>query len=96
MSIAGSNSFIWLGPYPAVIILDSESIREIMVKYNLFQKPHFHPLGKYLIQGLVASEGKKWAKHRKIINPAFHLEKLKVLLNVSLSTAKSSVLIHWR
>ncbi|XP_027063639.1 cytochrome P450 CYP72A219-like [Coffea arabica] len=76
----GSNSFIWLGPYPAVIILDSESIREIMVKYNLFQKPHFHPLGKYLIQGLVASEGKIWAKHRKIINPAFHLEKLKLML----------------
>ncbi|KAL3502791.1 hypothetical protein ACH5RR_037240 [Cinchona calisaya] len=94
----GTNSFIWLGPYPAVIILDPEVIREILMKYNLFQKPYFHPLGKFLIQGLVASEGEKWAKHRKIINPAFHLEKLKHMLpafhlcaNEMLSTWEESV-----
>ncbi|MED6224148.1 hypothetical protein PIB30_081026 [Stylosanthes scabra] len=32
-----------------------------------------------LATGLTTYEGKKWQKHRKIINPAFHFEKLKVL-----------------
>jgi len=53
-------------------------IKEIMIKYEEFQKPNTNPLAKMLVKGLVAYEGEKWAKHRKIINPAFHLEKLKV------------------
>ncbi|KAM7503143.1 hypothetical protein LguiB_002047 [Lonicera macranthoides] len=28
--------------------------------------------------GLSTQEEEKWAKHRKIINPAFHVEKLKI------------------
>jgi hypothetical protein len=33
---------------------------------------------KLRVTGLVAHEGEKWIKHRRIINPAFYLEKLKV------------------
>ncbi|CAI9089138.1 OLC1v1023648C1 [Oldenlandia corymbosa var. corymbosa] len=76
----GKNCFMWFGPNPAVIILDPEHVREIFQKYTLYGKNFFHPLGKYLLQGLVATEGDKWAKHRKLINPAFHQEKLKLML----------------
>ncbi|KAK2982613.1 hypothetical protein RJ640_024673 [Escallonia rubra] len=77
----GKNFFIWAGPRPVVHIMDPDIIREIMTKSLHFQKPRGgNPLTKLLATGLVDYEGDKWAKHRKIINPAFHLEKLKGML----------------
>ncbi|XP_074560598.1 cytochrome P450 CYP72A616-like [Curcuma longa] len=43
-------------------------------------KAKMNYLVKYFIRGVVSHEGEKWAKHRKILNPAFHIEKLKRML----------------
>jgi cytochrome P450 len=43
-----------------------------------FEKLKFPVLSKLLADGVANYEGEKWAKHRRILNPAFHLEKLKV------------------
>lgn len=59
-------------------IMDPDQIKEVFTNINDFQKPKTNPLGKILTTGLAIHEGEKWAKHRKIINPAFHQEKLKV------------------
>ncbi|KAK4718483.1 hypothetical protein R3W88_016821 [Solanum pinnatisectum] len=66
----GKKCFTWMGPRPQVLIMDPELIKE----------PRGNPLGSLFVQGLVSYEKDKWAKHRKIINPAFHLEKLKHML----------------
>uniref|UniRef100_A0A5B7BNH3 Cytochrome P450 CYP72A219-like n=1 Tax=Davidia involucrata TaxID=16924 RepID=A0A5B7BNH3_DAVIN len=76
----GKDSFVWLGPKPQVHIMDPENVREILSKNYHFQKPHGNPLSKLLASGLADYETEKWSKHRKIINPAFHLEKLKHML----------------
>nr|H1A988.1 RecName: Full=11-oxo-beta-amyrin 30-oxidase; AltName: Full=Cytochrome P450 72A154 [Glycyrrhiza uralensis]BAL45207.1 cytochrome P450 monooxygenase [Glycyrrhiza uralensis] len=76
----GKNSFAWEGTAPKVIITDPEQIKEVFNKIQDFPKPKLNPIAKYISIGLVQYEGDKWAKHRKIINPAFHLEKLKGML----------------
>lgn len=75
---AGENSLVWFGPRPAVTITDPEMIKEIMSKNYVFQKASGNPMAKMLARGVATYETEKWAKHRKLINPAFHLEKLKV------------------
>ncbi|XP_055822484.1 cytochrome P450 CYP72A219-like [Solanum dulcamara] len=77
----GKSSFVWLGPYPVVLITDPEHVKEIFTKNYVYQKQtHPNPFAKLLVQGLAKLEEDKWVKHRKIINPAFHVEKLKHML----------------
>ncbi|KAH6780685.1 cytochrome P450 [Perilla frutescens var. hirtella] len=73
----GENSFVWFGPRPAVNITNPEMIREIMSKNYVFQKASGNPMARMLARGVATYETDKWAKHRKLINPAFHLDKLK-------------------
>ncbi|KAI3812289.1 hypothetical protein L1987_16996 [Smallanthus sonchifolius] len=77
----GSMFFTWMGPLPMVHITDPPLIREILANYNQFQKQKIvNPLSKLLARGIVVAEADQWVKHRKIINPAFHVEKLKHML----------------
>ena len=71
---------MWFGPVPRLIITDPELIKDIMNKNYDFTKPKSNPLINLLPQGLVGHEGDKWAKHRRLINPVFNTEKLKVTL----------------
>nr|WMD26768.1 7-deoxyloganic acid hydroxylase CYP72A728v2 [Camptotheca acuminata] len=78
----GKNSFMWVGRIPRVHITQPELVREVLTKYYKFQKNHkaLDPITELLLTGIGSLEGEKWALHRKIINPAFHMEKLKQML----------------
>ncbi|KAH9611602.1 hypothetical protein KSS87_007785 [Heliosperma pusillum] len=76
----GQNCFTWMGPVPVINITQPELIREVLTRMNEFRKPTTNPLIRLLAPGLVSLEGEKWAMHRKLINPAFHMEKLKLML----------------
>ena len=69
-----------MGPSPALLLIDPELVKEVLTKNYVYQKPRNNPLGKLLAEGFATYDTDKWAKNRRIISPAFHLEKLKVIL----------------
>nr|BAP90521.1 secologanin synthase [Ophiorrhiza pumila] len=78
----GRNSFTWMGRIPRVHIMDADLIREALTHSTKFVKNFdvHNPLVKFLLTGVGSFEGEKWSKHRRIISPAFTLEKLKTML----------------
>lgn len=76
----GKTSYMWMGPIASVIVTKPEHIKDVLNRVYDFPKPPVHPIVELFATGVALYEGEKWSKHRKIINPSFHLEKLKVLL----------------
>ncbi|KAF5740435.1 secologanin synthase-like [Tripterygium wilfordii] len=76
----GKNFFIWFGPTPRVMIMNTEQIKEVLLRTSDFQKIAPKGLLGLLLVGLVTLEGENWIKRRKVINPAFHQEKLKFMV----------------
>lgn len=69
----------WAGTRPRLIVMDPKMMKEILSnRQGHFQKPPINPLILIIAKGLAALEGEEWAKHRRILNPAFHVDKLKV------------------
>ncbi|XP_021311612.1 cytochrome P450 72A15 isoform X3 [Sorghum bicolor] len=91
----GKLSFTWFGPTPRVMIPDPELVKEVLSnKFGHFGKPRSSRIGKLLANGVVNHDGEKWAKHRRILNPAFHHEKIKRMLPV-FSTCCIETIIRW-
>ncbi|XP_077228239.1 cytochrome P450 CYP72A616-like [Tasmannia lanceolata] len=91
----GKMTVIWIGTTPCVNIMDPELVREVLSdKFGHFAKLKLNPLERLLAAGLGNYNGEKWAKHRRIINPAFKLEKLKRMLP-AFSTSCSELISRW-
>ncbi|XP_028763685.1 11-oxo-beta-amyrin 30-oxidase-like [Neltuma alba] len=78
----GKNSFMWWGPTPRLVIMDPALIRDMFNRNYDFIKPPMIPITQYISSGLAFYDGDKWAKHRKIVNPAFNLEHLKAVIPI--------------
>ncbi|KAK6777170.1 hypothetical protein RDI58_023887 [Solanum bulbocastanum] len=91
----GKNCFVWIGPKPAVLITEPKLIKEVLTKNYVYHKARGSPLLKLAISGLAAQEKDKWATHRRILNPAFHLDKLKHILPAFKLTV-SEMLNTWK
>ncbi|XP_073153848.1 cytochrome P450 CYP72A219-like [Henckelia pumila] len=88
----GNGGFIWQGQTPTVVIADADLIKEVMSKNFIYRKPkNPNPLAKLLVQGLLFYESDKWAKHRKIVSPAFHIHKLKLMMPAFFSSCEEVI-----
>ncbi|XP_021773945.1 cytochrome P450 CYP72A219-like [Chenopodium quinoa] len=90
----GRRCFVWNGPVPLVTIAEPELIREVFMKIHEFQKPRTNPLLEKVASGLVMLEGQFWATRRKLLTPAFHMDKLKFMLP-ALWESSSAMVKEW-
>ncbi|KAL5572380.1 hypothetical protein UlMin_021977 [Ulmus minor] len=87
----------WFGTTPRLIIKDLELIKEILSnKLGHFSKPPLNPLIRVLNRaGLTILDGEDWARHRRIINPAFHHERLKEMIP-AFTVGCVNMIEHWK
>ncbi|GMY29054.1 cytochrome P450 72A397-like [Fagus crenata] len=92
----GKVSLSWIGTRPRLIIGDPELIRLILAdKSGDFVRQPRNPLAELLQMGLLSLEGERWAKRRRLLTPAFHLEKLKKMVP-AFSTSCFGLIDRWK
>ncbi|XP_075657749.1 cytochrome P450 CYP749A22-like isoform X1 [Castanea sativa] len=87
----GKNFLQWDGPEAQMVLTEPELIKEILNnRDNAFPKPKttISFVKKLLGDGLVKSEGEKWAKMRKLANSAFHGESLKNMIPAMITSVE--------
>ncbi|KAF0900655.1 hypothetical protein E2562_033877 [Oryza meyeriana var. granulata] len=80
--MAGNVCLSWFGPEARVIVNEPKLFREILSNKNgrFGKQKSILSIQILLADGLTSHQGEKWVAHRRIINHAFHLEKLKRML----------------
>jgi PHYB activation tagged suppressor 1 len=78
---AGERFLYWYGTDAMICISDVELVKEILSnKFGFYPKRKVRrPSVVTLVgEGLALMEGEEWVRRRKILNPAFSMDKLKV------------------
>ncbi|KAI3803542.1 hypothetical protein L1987_31698 [Smallanthus sonchifolius] len=91
----GKKSFIWIGPTARITIMDPELIKEVLVNNKVYKKPTPNPAIKLLVSGIPTYEDQKWAKHRKIVAPAFTQDKLKHMFSAMYTSCNDILITEW-
>lgn len=80
--MAGPKHLIWFGTKARLTISEPELIREVLVtRAEHFDRYEAHPLiCQFEGYGLSNLHGDPWARHRRVLAPAFHSENLKPLV----------------
>ncbi|XP_058082239.1 cytochrome P450 709B1-like [Magnolia sinica] len=96
-SLHGDMFLYWFGTRPRVCITEPELAKEVLSnKSGFYTKAKARPsLAAILGKGLVLVEGDDWVRHRKVVNPAFHMEKLKVMTK-TMAACTLSKLDQWQ
>ncbi|KAK1258849.1 Secologanin synthase [Acorus gramineus] len=77
----GRKSVVWFGTSPRVVVWEAELAKEVLSnKFGYFRLPQVNPLLKILAMGITSLDGESWVRRRRLIIPAFHMEKLKVTM----------------
>ncbi|GLJ46259.1 hypothetical protein SUGI_0974780 [Cryptomeria japonica] len=95
----GERFVIWFGHEPRIVLTDPGEIKELLSSKNL-SNSGVSPLQQEFFsvafgKSLVAVNGERWAQQRRVVAPAFHIEKLKAVIGISARCTKE-MLDEWR
>ncbi|XP_057827275.2 cytochrome P450 734A1 [Cryptomeria japonica] len=91
--IYGRDYVYWFGTKPRFLVPHPELAKEVLSnKFGHYGKVKFQQSG---VQGLAGLEGERWAQHRRILNPAFHMEALKGMIP-SIAESGTNMCREWR
>ncbi|XP_077242639.1 cytochrome P450 709B1-like [Tasmannia lanceolata] len=93
----GERVLYFLGTEPRICITEPQLAKEVLSdKFSFFLKPKIRPsLLALLGKGLFLTEGLEWVKRRRAVNPAFNIDKLKVMTK-RMAACTSSMLDRWQ
>ncbi|XVF03148.1 hypothetical protein REPUB_Repub04eG0235800 [Reevesia pubescens] len=97
INIYGKNYLSWKGIRAQLVVTEPELVKEVLKNSEgAFPKIKLDDyLHKILGEGLVSTEGEKWAKQRKLANHAFHGESLKSMTPAVIASVKT-MLEKWK
>lgn len=95
--IHGETFFYWYGIHSRLYIAEPDLIKEVMSnKFGYYYKPTPRPLVLALLgKGLVFVNGLEWVTHKRIVSPAFNIDKLKAMVK-RMAACTSSMLERWQ
>ncbi|KAM0916489.1 hypothetical protein ACQ4PT_010137 [Festuca glaucescens] len=88
---------------PVLVRCEAERVHDVnVVKQVLFDRNGLYPknfgnphIARLLGKGLVLTEGDDWKRHRKVVHPAFNMDKLK-MMTVTMSDCAGSMMSEWK
>ncbi|KDP28356.1 hypothetical protein JCGZ_14127 [Jatropha curcas] len=93
----GETILYWYGTRPVVCIADPELTKQVLSnKFGFYVKPKCSPAIEALTgKGVAIVNGQEWVTRRRIVNPAFSVDKLKVMVK-RMAPCIVSMLDEWR
>jgi cytochrome P450 family 709 len=95
--VAAGRTFVyWTGARPNVCVADVNVVRQVLFdRTGLYPKNLMNPhVSRLLGKGLVLTDGDDWKRHRKVVHPAFNMDKLK-MMTVTMSDCARSMMSEW-
>ncbi|KRK06141.1 cytochrome P450 4d1 isoform X2 [Drosophila yakuba] len=79
----GDTFGLFLGPSYSVMLFNPRDVERVLGNSQLLTKSQEYSfLGRWLNEGLLVSNGRKWHRRRKIITPAFHFRILEPYVEI--------------
>eukprot|EP01018_Ginkgo_biloba_P017800 Gb_15611 [translate_table: standard] len=96
--IYGERFVIWFGYEPRIVLTDPEEIKQLLSS-KYIHDTGVSPMIQEMLsvafgKSLITVNGEKWAQQRRIVAPAFHAQKLKPLVEISVTCTKG-MLSEW-
>ncbi|KAL5659506.1 hypothetical protein ACJX0J_032669, partial [Zea mays] len=86
----------WNGATPNLCLADVNLVRQVLFdRTGLYPKNHINQyVTRLLGRGLLLTDGDEWKRHRKVVHPAFNMDKLKTM-TATMSDCALSMISEW-